>query len=343
MKRWMIVFLVLAALFVVVLVVVNRWSATPHGRLDWRAAVLLKYIQAAKIEMFREGAPPDESRRISKEKSRMLKGRPPALPSVVDRELPGPGGAVPVRVYTPAAGSVLPVVVYYHGGGWFMSDLDTHDVVCRKLAVASSSIVVAVDYRLAPENPFPAAVDDAYAAVVWVNDNAGSFGGDPSRIAVAGDSAGGTLAAVVSLLARDRNGPRLAGQVLFYAATDLSKFDTKSQRDFAEGYFLTRKYLEIFRSLYAPDPEDWKNPLISPLLAPSLANLPPAVVITAEFDPLRDEGEAYASRLEASGVPVVRKRFDGIVHGFLTLDRLFPQADAVISLAGAELRRLFGR
>jgi acetyl esterase len=224
-----------------------------------------------------------------------------------------------------------------------MGDLDTHDVVCRKLAVASSSIVVAVDYRLAPEHPFPAAVDDAFSAVFWVSRNAGSFDGEPSRIAVAGDSAGATLSAAVSMLARDRGEPSIAGQVLFYPATDLSKFETQSQRDFAEGYYLTRKYLEIFRAHYAPNPKDWVNPLISPLLAPSLANLPPAVVITAGFDPLRDEGEAYATRLAASGVPVVQKRFDGIVHGFLTLDRLFPQADAAISLAGTELKKLFGR
>jgi acetyl esterase len=185
-------------------------------------------------------------------------------------------------------------------------------------------------------------VDDAFSAVFWVGRNAGRFGGDPSRIAVAGDSAGATLSAAVSMLARDRGEPSIAGQVLFYPATDLSKFETQSQRDFAEGYYLTRRYLEIFRAHYAPDPKDWANPLISPLLAPNLANLPPALVITAGFDPLRDEGEAYAARLAASGVPVVQKRFDGIVHGFLTLDRLFPQADAAISLAGAELKKLFG-
>jgi acetyl esterase len=303
----------------------------------------LEYIRTAKIEMFPEGARPDESRSISKDKSKMLKGRPPALASVVDREIPSSAGGIPVRVYVPGTESFYPVVIYFHGGGWFMGDLDTHDVVCRKLAVASSSIVVAVDYRLAPEHPFPAAVDDAYAAAVWVRGNAESFGGDPSRIAVAGDSAGATLSAVVSLLARDRTGPALACQVLFYPATDLSKFDTQSQRDFAEGYHLTRRYLEIFRSLYAPDPEDWKSPLISPLFAPSLENLPPAVVVTAQFDPLRDEGETYAAKLASAGVPVVQKRYDGIVHGFLTLDRLFPQADEALALAGAELKRLFAR
>jgi acetyl esterase len=187
-----------------------------------------------------------------------------------------------------------------------------------------------------------AAVDDAYAAVLWVSGNAGIFGGDSARVAVAGDSAGANLAAVVSQLARDRQGPPRVCQVLFYPATDESRFDTKSHVDFAVGYYLTRKYLEIFRSLYAPDRAYWTNPLISPLLAPSLADLAPAVVVTAEFDPLRDEGEMYAARLEASGVPVVRKRYEGILHGFLTLDRLFPQADDAISLAGAELKRLFG-
>lgn len=341
-KAWMIVLLAVAALVVACLVVASRWSLTPHGRLTWRTAVFLKGIAAAKIELFREDDPPAESRRTSKEKSRPFKGRPPALARVEDREICGSGGILPVRIYAPGNEPLCPVVVYFHGGGWFMGDLDTHDVVCRKLAMASSSIVVAVDYRLAPEHPFPAAVDDAIAAVAWVSANAGGIGGDSARIAVAGDSAGATLAAVVSTLARDRGGPAIAAQVLFYPATDLSAFDTQSHRDFAEGYYLTRKYIEIFRSLYAPNPKDWVDPRISPLLSTSLEGLPPAVVVTAGFDPLRDEGEAYASRLADAGVPVVRKRYDGIVHGFLTLDRLFPQADAAIALAGSELKRVFG-
>ena len=215
MKPWMIVLLVLAAiaaLVVVALVAVNRWSVTPHGRLDWRAAVLLKFIKLAKIEIFREGDPPDESRRTSKEKSRAFKGRPPRMAGIVDTRVPIPSHNIPLRVYTPGTEPIYPVVVYYHGGGWFMGDLDTHDVVSRKLAAASSAIVVAVDYRLAPEHPFPAAVDDAFSAVFWVSRSAGSFGGDPSRIAVAGDSAGATLSAAVSMLARDRGRRRSPGR-----------------------------------------------------------------------------------------------------------------------------------
>ncbi len=340
--RVLIIVLIVAVIMIVSgIIAVNRWSATEYGRLDWRAAVILKYIEVAKIQLFREGDPPDESRRISREKSRIFKSRPIDLHSVVDMEAPGPAGKIPVRVYTPGTGKSYPVVVYYHGGGWFMGGLETHDVICRKIAAKALSIVVSVDYCLAPEHPFPAAVDDAYAAAVWVSGNAKGLGGDPSRIAVAGDSAGANLAAVVSLLARDRKKPAIACQVLVYPSTDSSRLDTKSMRDFAEGYYLTRKYIEIFRKLYAPDPADWKSPLLSPLLAPTLKNLPPAVIVTAQFDPLRDEGEAYASRLKSAGVPVVLRRFDGIIHGFLPMDRLFPQADEALSLIAAELQRVY--
>ena len=310
-----------------------------QGGLDWRAAVLLKYHRLAKIQLFREGDPPDESRRISRERSRMFKSRPVGLPAVTDRHVPGPAGAIPVRIYAPGTEEVYPVVVYYHGGGWFMGSIETHDVICRKLAVRTPAIVVSVDYRLAPEHPFPAAVDDAYAALSWVSCNASSFGGDGRRLAVAGDSAGANLAAVVSILARDRKGPAIAGQFLAYPATDSSRLDTRSMRDFGEGYYLTRRYIEIFRLHYAPNPQDWENPLVSPLLAPSLVDLPPAVIVTAQFDPLRDEGEAYATRLIEAGVPVVRKRFPGLIHGFLAMDRVFPQADQALALAAAELGR----
>jgi acetyl esterase len=313
-----------------------------HERLGVRAALLLAYIRSAKIRMFDEGAPPADSRRLAAEKSRALKGRPPALPSVVDRAIPGPGGALPVRIYRPVAGGTLPVIVYFHGGGWFMGGIATHDVIARKLSRASGAVVVSVDYRLAPEHPFPAAVDDAYAAVAWVSAHAAEIGGDPSHLAVAGDSAGGTLAAVACLLGRDRGGPSIAAQALVYPAMDQSRFDTPSHRAFAEGYYLTRGYLETFRGYYLPRPEDWSSPLASPILAPSLAGLPPAIVITAEFDPLRDEGEAYAARLRDAGVPALVKRYRGILHGFLAMDRIFPQADRALRLVGSEMKRLLG-
>jgi acetyl esterase len=341
MKALKIALIAIAAVAASLLIIVSLWRLTPHGRLDWRAAILLKYITAANVQMFAEGAAPEESRAMAKSKSRLLKGRPPALPSVADRLIPGPGGDIPVRVYTPLKAAGLPVTLYYHGGGWFMGDLDTHDVVCRKLALDSGSIVMAVDYRLAPEHPFPAAVEDAYAAVLWAGARAAEIGGDPARVAVAGDSSGGNLAAVVCLLTRDRAGPRIAAQALFYPAVDLSRMDTGSYTAFADGYYLTRAYMEAFLARYAPNPADWKSPLISPLLAPDLGGLPPAVVVTAQFDPLRDEGEAYARRLSDAGVRVSRMRCEGILHGFLTLDGILPQADAAIAFAGAALKRAF--
>jgi len=199
--------------------------------------------------------------------------------------------------------------------------------------------VVSVDYRLAPENPFPAAVDDAYAALQWVSENAESLGGDPSRIAVAGDSAGGNLSAVVSLRARDRNGPKVSCQALIYPATDPSSLDTQSQNDFATGFLLTKEGLEWFRSQYLPRPEDRVDPYASPLLAPDHSNLPPAVVITAQFDPLRDEGEAYAEKLRQAGVPVEVVRYESMIHGFVSFLGIVDQAAEALDLIGTRVKQ----
>ncbi|MCL6516465.1 alpha/beta hydrolase [Alicyclobacillus sp.] len=255
--------------------------------------------------------------------------------AVEDRSLPGPGGPLPVRVYRPAAhtrgamptGGATPVgkdgesdlapslLVYFHGGGWVLGDLDTVDDTCRALCEACRRVVVSVDYRLAPEHRFPAAVDDALRAVRWVADHAEALGASPEGLVVAGDSAGGNLATVVALRARDEGGPAIAGQVLVYPITD-HNFDTPSYREHATGYSLTRAGMMWFFAQYLPRAEDADHPWVSPLRARDLSGLPPALVITAEHDPLRDEGERYAQRLEAAGVPVRLVRFDGMVHGF---------------------------
>lgn len=236
---------------------------------------------------------------------------------VVDRAAPGPAGPVPVRIYvpTPEPDQSLPVLVWYHGGGWVIGDLDSADPTCRAMANRSGCVVVSVGYRLAPEAKFPAAVEDAYAVLEWVTREASSLGVDPERVAVGGDSAGGNLAAVVAQLARASDGPSIAYQALVYPVTNHS-FDTPSHRTNADGYVLTRSAMEWFWNHYLRSPLDGHNPVASPLRAADMSGLPPAVVITAEFDPLRDEGEAYAARLRDAGVPVDLHRYDGQIHGF---------------------------
>ncbi len=263
-----------------------------------------------------------------------------ALARVEDRRIPGPRGEIPVRIYTPEGQGPFPVLVFYHGGGWVIGSIKTHDDICRVLARDVPALVVSVDYRLAPEHPFPAGVEDSYAALSWVAENAASIGGDPARLAVGGDSAGGNLSAVVAILARDRGGPRLAHQLLVYPATDM-RGDTVSMRENGTGYFLTHDIMMWFSNHYV-SAQDRLLPYASPLLTPDLRGLPPATVITAEFDPLRDEGEAYAARLRESDVPVELERHDGMIHGFFTM-RMLPQAREAIESATTALRRSFAR
>jgi acetyl esterase len=278
-------------------------------------------------------------RRTLDETSRL--GPRPDVAAVKDLEVPGPAGGIPVRVYRPSEESDLPVLVYLHGGGWAICSIETHDVTCRELANGAGCVVVSVEYRLAPEHRFPAAVEDCYAALGWVAGHAASLGGDPARLAVGGDSAGGNLAAVVALLARERGGPRLCHQLLVYPITDHA-FDTTSYRENAEGPLLTRETMRGFWGLYLAREEDGRNPLASPLRAPDLAGLPSAHVITAEYDPLRDEGEAYAKRLAAAGVPVVQRRYDGMIHGFFGFTAQIDRAGEAVADAARELRRGFG-
>jgi acetyl esterase/lipase len=236
---------------------------------------------------------------------------------VVNRNLPGPAGEVPVRIYIPAGAGPerLPALVWFHGGGWVFGSLDTADFTCRGIANRAGCRVISVAYRLAPEAKFPAAVDDCFAVTKWIADHAADLGVDADRIAVGGDSSGGNLAAVVAQLARDQGGPSLACQALVYPITDHS-FDTLSYRDYGDGYFLTRDAMVWLWNQYLEEVGDGNSALASPLRATTLTGLPPAIVITAEFDPLRDEVEAYAARLRADGVTVELVRYDGQIHGF---------------------------
>ncbi|MFC6835888.1 alpha/beta hydrolase [Halomarina ordinaria] len=248
------------------------------------------------------------------------------LPLVRDLAFDGPGGSVPVRVYRPTLDEPRPVLVFYHGGGWVLGTLDSVDGVCRDLATRAGCVVVSVDYRLAPERPFPAAVDDAFAAVEWVWANAASLGGDPARLVVGGTSAGGNLAAVTALRAREESlDATLAGQLLCYPMAD--REDTDSTHENADGPLLTRRDVAWFWEQYLRSPVDAHNPFAAPLRARDLSGLPPALVVTAGFDPLRDEGVAYARRLAEAGVPADHDHYPSMVHGFLSLTGAVDVAD----------------
>ncbi len=260
---------------------------------------------------------------------------------VEDRRIPGPAGEIPVRIYRPASPGPLPALVGFHGGGWVIGDLDGYEGMCRHIANSVGCLLVSVDYRLAPEHPFPAAAEDAYAATCWVAEQATELGADPRRLAVAGDSAGGNLAAVCALMARDRGGPDLVFQLLIYPVTDCS-FDTPSYRENAEGYFLKAVTMRWYWRQYLGDSADGSDPYASPLRAPDLSHLPPALIITAGYDPLRDEGEAYGRRLQAAGVDATVRRYETMFHGFFGFGLLLDAALPANEDAFAALRAAFG-
>jgi acetyl esterase len=266
---------------------------------------------------------------------------PAPLHHVEDRNVPGPDGEVPIRVYRPSDDPGLPVVVFSHGGGWVLCDLDSHDAMCRAVAETAGCAVVAVDYRLAPEARFPAAPEDCYAVAAWVAEHAAELGVDAARMAVMGDSAGGNLAAAVALMCRDRGGPPLVLQVLVYPVTDAG-CDTASHREIGRDYYLWTEEVAWTWTQYLATPADADHPYASPLRARDLSGLPPALVITPEYDVLRDEGESYGRRLQEAGVPTTISRYPGMFHSFLTYLAVLDGARAANAEIAAALRQAFG-
>ncbi len=283
-----------------------------------------------------------EARRLYKETRGVLSPPVPEVGEVRDLAAPGPAGPIALRLYrglATEAGARLPVLVYFHGGGWTIGDLDTHDIVCRTLANNARCAVVSVDYRMGPEHKFPAAVEDCVAATRWVAAEAVTLGIDAARIAVGGDSAGGNLATVVAITLRDTGGPRLVFQALVYPATD-QRMDTASHTKFGEGYLLTRNNMLWFRDNYL-GPAHYNDWRASPIRAADLSRLPPAHIITAGYDPLVDEGRAYSERLVAAGVPVLYECFEGMTHGFLTMGGVVAAANHALYRLGQSLTQAF--
>jgi acetyl esterase len=328
----------LAALFAAA-VFSYSWTYTPIGRLDYPAAVI------AKLASWQSGPPeltPDARRAANQQVARMLSGLEEApLARIEDRQIVGRDGQrIPVRIYWPEATGPLPLYLDIHGGGWWMGDGFVFHPVTAAFAAATQAIVVSVDYRLAPEHPFPAALDDCAAVLDWMHANAAELGGDPDRIAIGGGSAGGNLAAALALRTRDEGGPKLAFQFLFVPATDLSESaQWPSYTEAGDAYLLKVSQMGLMFGAYVPDPGERENPYVSPLYADDLSGLPPALVVTAHFDPLRDQGEAYALELEAAGVPVQLHR-EYALHGMVgSLDR----AQRVQAMAADAVRAALAR
>jgi acetyl esterase len=304
--------------------------------LDPQAQKVVDTIAALNLKPIKDSTPA-EARESMRTRTAAL-GPVEEVPAVADHRVPVDGGEITVRLYAPAGVGPHPVLVFYHGGGWVIGDLYTHDGLCRSIVNAAGCAMASVDYRLAPEFKFPVAVDDSYAALKWVAANGARLGLDTARLAVGGDSAGGNLAAVMALLARDRHGPRILLQVLVYPVTNYD-FGTKSYTENATGYILTTEDMRWFWRHYLSREGQGQEMTASPIRAKSLADLPPALVMTAGCDPLRDEGEAYAARLRDAGVPVTLTQYPGMFHGFLRMTRILDQARAARDEVATTLRK----
>ena len=310
--------------------------------LDPQAKTFLDLAASSDLPLF-ETLDPPEARSLYEKTAAIAGGEPRPVFRVEEVEAPGPFGAIPLRVYTPRdpAGETLPLLIYFHGGGFVIGSRDSHDAPCRRLALAGDCIVVSVDYRMAPEFPFPQPVEDCWAATTWIAENAATFGGRADRLAVGGDSAGGNLAAVMCLKAARHGGPDFRHQMLIYPATDLAR-GFPSHDELADGYRLTRPLIDWFMDHYFSGSEqDRAHELASPLNAATLAGQPPALVISAGYDPLKDEDVAYFEKLKADGVAARHEHYPGMIHGFISMGAFIEAGNQCLDLCGAELKKAF--
>lgn len=286
--------------------------------------LLLWYLNRSKGIRIYEMSPENARRsagKLNELAEFFIEYKPVPIPKITDKKIDGRNGSIPIRIYHPNPEKKLATIVYFHGGGFVFNGIESHDKICRRIARDNQAVVVSVDYRLAPEHKFPKGLHDAYDATVWVAENAASFNGDPTKLILMGDSAGGNLATVVSLMSKKLNGPNIFYQVLIYPCTDAT-LSYPSIEQLKKGFLLEKKMIHWFVDHYISNPEDFYNPLVSPVFEKDLSNLPPALVITAEYDPLKDEGKAYADLLKEAGNQVIYKNYDGLIHSFIGLPRL---------------------
>lgn len=301
---------------------VYKMSLTPYGRIHPYMLVLHKMLEVFSLWNVGEGDLETIRQQMDKTRPRI------AVSKTEDIVVPGPVTAIPLRIYTPEGQGPFPTIVFYHGGGFVTGSINSHDNVARQLARDTNSLVISVDYRLAPEHPFPASLEDAYAALLWAAEHAPEFNGRVDQLLTAGDSAGGNLAAAVCLLSREEKGPPIHMQILLYPSTTMLETLYDSRANFT-GYVLTEKMVRYIRSVYVPNEADWKSPYASPLETKDFQGLPPAYIMTAAFDPLRDEGKLYADCLAEAGIPVKYENIEGMIHGFMTM------ADEITAVPGA--------
>ncbi|MEM9829263.1 MAG: alpha/beta hydrolase [Bacteroidota bacterium] len=336
-KFWLIAVAITVTLLVAAVLTVYSWTQTPFGTLHYLAAIGVRLIYE----------PPDIENYSPAELREQYRWEEPTsteylnyISNTKDTVIFSGETEVPIRLYYPSTANNLPIIVYYHGGGFVFGTLNEYDLLCAKLASRTSTLVVSVDYRLAPEHPYPAAAQDAYTALQWVYENAFLIGGDSTRIAVAGDSAGGNLATVVSLMARDSGQTFLDYQVMLYPATQSVDLTTASHQNFGEDYGITTRQIDWYIEQYLPNEADRYEAYASPLLADNLGNLPPVLVVLAGFDPLKTEGEQYAEKLQDAGVPVQVSVYESMIHGFANIPE-FPQSDELLEEIATSLESVF--
>lgn len=339
-KKW--IMWIPAAVVLIVAIYGFVFATTNYGKLDTIFGVMSKiedYINPISVK----GKSIYEIRAALHKSTTIWSSNPIPFSNIKNMDIYTASNKVPVRIYTPGNGNELPIIIYSHGGSWISGNIDDYDNVCRKLSKNSNAVVISVNYRLAPEHPYPAGLNDVYNVLQWVYRNASSINGDSSRICVAGDSAGANISAVVSQMARDKGGPHIISQVLIYPSTNIYQLNTKSWSDFGMQYNLKRENANKFISLYTPKLEERKSEYASPLLAKNFKNLPNTLIITAEFDPLRDEGEAYGYKLMKAGVNVISSRYSGVTHGFISMDRITSKADEALTEISTYIKNQFNK